>query len=80
MCTITAAAAAGSKIARTWKELYWEMEDEEEEGVMDDSGPRLVKPVTQKIGSQVFDLGHFAFQASERTKSEGLFSFVINYF
>ena len=60
--------------------MYWEMEDEEEEGVMDDSGPRLVKPVTQKIGSQVFDLGHFAFQASERTKSEGLFSFVINYF
>ena len=69
----------GSKMARRWNELYWEREDEEEEGVMDDSSPRLVKLVTQKTGL-VFDLGHFAFQAPKRTKSEGLFSFIINYF
>ena len=40
----------GSKMARRWNELYWEREDEEEEGVMDDSSPRLVKLVTQKTG------------------------------
>lgn len=50
----------GSKMARMWSELYWEREDEEKEGVMDDSSPRIVKLVTQKIG-QMFDLGHFAF-------------------
>lgn len=69
----------GSKMASIWNELYWEREDEEEEGVMDDSSPRLVKLVSQKTG-QVFDLGHVAFEAPKRTKSEGLFSFIINYF